>query len=136
MSFKECSNAGRQSILRNDMIKTLVLEDDDFWLVYFKKTVKSNRFEFFYAKNLETAIKMTSNDFQLILLDLYLPDSQGVETINKIKEIFPKIPVIVISSLDEGILTEMGIRDYLIKGEYTEESLVEAAELAICQKTN
>ncbi|HEX4071610.1 MAG TPA: diguanylate cyclase, partial [Planctomycetaceae bacterium] len=55
-----------------------------------------------------------------ILLDLFLPDSQGLETLDRLLQAAPHIPVLVLSNpIDEGLAGQAvirGARDYVIKG--------------------
>ncbi len=64
---------------------------------------------------------LKSDEVQLILLDLSLPDSQGIETFHKVAQAAPLIPLIVLSGLDDEALAlrtvEEGAQDYLVKGQ-------------------
>ena len=55
-----------------------------------------------------------------VLLDLNLPDSQGIETLTRVDSEFPEIPIIVLTGQeDEAMAVEAvkrGAQDYLIKG--------------------
>lgn len=60
------------------------------------------------------------NCFDVILLDLTLPDSYGVDTIVRMLEEFSGMPIIVLSGAEDETLAqqalEMGVDDYLVKG--------------------
>ena len=60
-----------------------------------------------------------SYDFDLILLDLMLPDAHGSEALERIRVVKPDIPVIVVSALgevdDKVNLLDLGANDYLVK---------------------
>jgi PAS domain S-box-containing protein len=62
-----------------------------------------------------------------VLLDLNLPDSRGVDTLSKVLEAAPTVPVVVISGLDDpqtvGRAMEAGARDYLVKARLDSETL-------------
>lgn len=62
-----------------------------------------------------------SSIFDLILLDLILPDSYGLETFTKIHQLAPKLPIVILSGLaDEEIALQAvraGAQDYLVKGD-------------------
>lgn len=56
----------------------------------------------------------------VILLDFSLPDSQGIDSIHQLNEVFPNLPVVVLTGLvDEELAVQIvheGAQDYLVKG--------------------
>ena len=73
-----------------------------------------------HAGNLEDGMKMLMNEnYNSILLDLNLPDSQGVNTLISILVKFPEHPIIVLTAYEEeelGVLSvQAGAQDYLNK---------------------
>ena len=74
-------------------------------------------------------------DFSLVLADLNLPDSVGLDTFQRIKAQAPQLPVIVLTGLkDENLgvkAVQLGAQDYLIKGEVDGQLLVRAIRYAI-----
>src|SRR5580698_4331020 len=56
----------------------------------------------------------------LVLLDLNLPDSRGSETVRRVREKVPNVPVVVLSGQDDESLAlkavHQGVQDYLGKG--------------------
>jgi phosphoserine phosphatase RsbU/P len=72
---------------------------------------------------------------ELILLDLSLPDSQGIDTFHKVYEAARLIPLIVLSGLDDEALAlrtvEEGAQDYLVKGQVDPHSLERAIRYAL-----
>lgn len=56
-----------------------------------------------------------------VLLDLSLPDSQGLDTLTRVHAEAPDIPIIVLTGLDDEILgveaVHQGAQDYLVKGQ-------------------
>jgi two-component system cell cycle response regulator len=71
---------------------------------------------------LEDALEMTrENNIDIILLDLMLPDSKGLDTFTKYHQSYPDIPVVVITALNDENLgiqaVQQGAQDYLIKGD-------------------
>ena len=63
--------------------------------------------------------RLKSGGISIILLDLFLPDSQGVETFDKLFQTAPRVPILVLSSLaDESAAEEAcqsGAKDYLLR---------------------
>jgi PAS domain S-box-containing protein len=73
-----------------------------------------------------------------VLLDLNLPDSQGIETLTRVDSEFPEIPIIVLTGQeDEAMAVEAvkrGAQDYLIKGVVDRNQLVRSIRYAIERK--
>ncbi len=72
------------------------------------------------ATDLKTAReKLDSNQFNLIILDLNLPDSEGIKTVIKIRNHKPHIPIIVLTGYNDELLAaqslDEGAQDYLPK---------------------
>ena len=78
--------------------------------------------------------------FSLIFLDFYLPDSSGMESFTVLAGENSKIPVIILSGLSDTQLSlkaiSLGAQDFLIKGDYTEQSLEKAVRYSIERKKN
>jgi PAS domain S-box-containing protein len=75
------------------------------------------------------AVEHLSNTlYDIVLLDLGLPDSSGMETVRGIRSINPRVPVVVLTGLDDeqmGILAiRNGATDYLVKGQSLDTLLV------------
>ncbi len=73
---------------------------------------------------------MREKHFDVVLLDLGLPDSFGIDTVKRMLEEFSDVPMIVVTgSEDEEIAreaVELGIRNYLVKGEATGAEIIAA----------
>lgn len=88
------------------------------------------------AKNLEMAIKnMDEHNFDVVLLDLSLPDSHGLDTVTKILERVATIPIVVLTgNRDESLALEalhQGAQDYLRKDDVSAGLLDHAVRYAI-----
>jgi PAS domain S-box-containing protein len=83
----------------------------------------------------ETLDLLRETAFDVILLDLGLPDSQGIETLYRIKDAVPNVPVVIMSGLSDGAVAleavRQGVQDYLVKGHIDEYSLSRAIHYAI-----
>ncbi|MDZ8085305.1 MAG: ATP-binding protein [Nostoc sp. DedQUE12b] len=73
--------------------------------------------------------------FDLVLLDLGLPDSIGLDTLKKFRAAIPDIPVVVLTGVDDEHLALQalaeGAQDYLVKDKITIQRLVRAIRYAI-----
>ncbi|BAY11321.1 ATP-binding response regulator [Calothrix sp. NIES-2098] len=75
------------------------------------------------------------HQFDVVLLDLYLPDSMGLDTVKEYRTAVPDIPVVVLTGLDDEDLalqamTE-GAQDYLVKDQITIQRLLRSIRHAI-----
>jgi signal transduction histidine kinase len=109
----------------NPPIKVLLIEDDaecaDALRVMLSQE-KSPSFEVECAKTLHTGLEhLSKGQSQVVLLDLGLPDSQGLDTLVKVQPEAKDIPIIVITGhADETLALEAlrkGAQEYLVKGE-------------------
>jgi len=76
--------------------------------------------------------------FDVVLADLGLPDSQGVEGVRQLQRVAPQVPVIVLSGLDDDAVVadaaQHGVQDYLIKGQVDSALLSRAISYALERK--
>jgi len=91
------------------------------------------------AERLSKGIEYIEQELiDIILLDLKLPDSEGLATFTKISEVAPSIPIIVLTGLDDETTAvsavKMGAQDYLVKDKVEEEILERAIRYAIERK--
>jgi len=120
-------------------IKVLLVEDDDFDVLAFKRAVKKG------GLNYDIRVSQTANEvlelvqkeyFTCVFLDYLLPGNDGLSVLKKIRAKGVKVPVVVVTSQgNEKIAVEMmknGALDYITKEEITTErisSLVHTANL-------
>ena len=121
-------------------IKVLVVEENqpDYapWFQVVSSGVNDGQFESERAGTLTIALGLLEKDpFDVILLDLALPDSVGVGTFSQICVRVPEVPIIVTSALENKkqafeVLRE-GAQDYLVKGDVNVKLLRRALYYAI-----
>jgi PAS domain S-box-containing protein len=92
-----------------------------------------------HAEDLRSGLQcLEERQFDLLLLDLSLPDSHGLETFTRAHECAPQLPIIVLSGLsDESVAISalhQGAQDYLVKGQVNAHLLVRAMRYAIERK--
>jgi PAS domain S-box-containing protein/putative nucleotidyltransferase with HDIG domain len=87
---------------------------------------------------LEGLGRLAANNIEVVLLDLGLPDSQGFDTFVKAYAQAPRMPILVLSGLDDEELAiktvQEGAQDYLVKGQINSDLLVRAIRYAIERK--
>lgn len=73
--------------------------------------------------------------FDVVLLDLSLPDSQGLDTIAQLQAAFPYLPIVVLTGLEDKTIARQavaqGAQDYLVKGQLSSELLLKTVSYAI-----
>jgi DNA-binding NtrC family response regulator len=125
--------------MSNNQIKVFLVEDNPGDAMLLEETLKASNgscFRLESAKRLSEGIeKINREKPDVILLDLSLPDSVGMDTLLKMLDGAPGIPIIVLTGLnDEDTALEFvqkGAQDYLVKGETSEDVLVRAIRYAI-----
>ncbi len=108
-----------------DAIRILFVEDDpgDAELFQFMlDRITSHRFEVQHVKRLEAALEQLGcSSYDAVLLDLSLPDSFGLESIQRIYDRHPEVPIVVLTGLEDASLglhaVHAGAQDYLAKSE-------------------
>ena len=93
------------------------------------------------VKSLAAAIETCETEsFDAVFLDLGLPDSRGLETIERFTAQEFDLPVVVLTGLQDDRASieaiQQGAQDYLIKGESTAETIIRAMRHAIERKEN
>jgi MinD-like ATPase involved in chromosome partitioning or flagellar assembly/CheY-like chemotaxis protein len=79
--------------------------------------------------------RLAAGPIDVVLLDLSLPDSQGLDTFARVHAHAPEVPIMVLTGLDDEELAVKAVRegaqDYLVKGELDGSLLVRAMRYAI-----
>ncbi len=101
-------------------MRILVVEDEDSIASFVVKGLTAEGHTVQRAASVSEGIALgTSYDFDLVLLDLILPDGRGIEVLKAIRVGRPDLPVIVVSALgeidDKVDLLDAGADDYLVK---------------------
>lgn len=119
--------------------KILLVEDNPGDAELIKTILHSDTnsgFSIHVEERLSSAVSFLSdNNVDIVLLDLGLPDSQGLGALIKIKQAFPHIPVIVITgNEDESVgvkAVQNGAQDYILKGLIPRHYLIQTIDYAI-----
>jgi len=120
-------------------LKVLMIEDsptDARLISEYIKLSKLVEIELIDADRVSTGLKKISNDnFDVLLLDLSLPDANRLEALEKITAFTKDLPIIVLTGLkDEEIAisaVKKGAQDYLVKGNFTKDSLIRSIIYAV-----
>ena len=123
-------------------IHVLLIEDnpDDVYLIQ-RLLLKSQSPSFYLniVPLLSAGLATLRNQsVDIVLLDLGLPDSHGLEGLHRIQDTVPKVPIIVLTGLQDENLgieaVQQGSQDYLVKGEVDSYLLTRAIQYAIQRK--
>jgi DNA-binding NarL/FixJ family response regulator len=115
-----------------DSVRVLLVEDNigdaDLVREYLSQAYQTG-FEVLSATCMAAALELLERErIDVILLDLGLPDSSGLETLSRILEVAPTGAIVVLTGLDDhraGLDTiRMGAQDYLPKGQLTPDLLI------------
>ena len=109
--------------MSGDLIKILLIENNPGDADLVKKAFsKSGRtFGVHHALCMADAVEsLHDREFDAVLLDLSLPDSEGLGGLERIRDVAPEIPVIVLTSVASDRVAvralDEGAQDYLVKG--------------------
>lgn len=108
------------------MNQILLVEDDRKYRDVLRIALDDAGYHVTDAENGKDALELAKNkDFDLILLDLLLPEMNGLEFYDKLRGIMKKdTPVIVITNIGDSTLYEKGVKDILIKSQVPLEKVV------------
>lgn len=95
-----------------------------------------NLFELKIVESLKDSLNiLNKSDFDVIVLDLGLPDSNGFETFIQVHDHSPQIPIIILTGLEDEEIgvraVKKGAQDYLIKGQINTKLLHRSIKYAI-----
>lgn len=104
-----------------EIIRILLVEDNPADADLVKEILSEGHFAITHVETLASLVQaLEKRTFDLVLLDLFLPDCQGLQAVHKTLGLAPAVPVVVMSGLnDEQIALDAvqdGAQDYLVKG--------------------
>lgn len=104
------------------MTKILIIDDEPQIRILLSRIISLEGYEVLQAENLKTALKlMSTQQPEVVLCDVFLPDGNGVEFLPQIKSMLPHTEVIMLTAngnIADGVRAiKNGAFDYLIKGD-------------------
>lgn len=120
------------------MIKIAIIEDDPTISQMYRMKFEADGFEVRLAANGHIGVKLVE-EFQpdIILLDLQMPELNGVEALQQIRkhDWGKTIPVIILTNLGEeeapNELRDLGVSNYIVKANLTPRQVVDQVKAAI-----
>lgn len=119
--------------------KVLLIEDDPDDALVLREMLaqeEDTRFDLECTDRLQAGLeRLAERGADVLLLDLSLPDSLGLETVHKVHAQASDVPIVVLTGLDDEALAinavREGAQDYLIKGKVDSNLLVRSIRYAI-----
>src|ERR1043166_9663018 len=126
----------------NEPIRMLLVEDNAVVVRMIRDMLEQTSDTVFFIESVsrlsDARQRLSTGGVNLVLLDLALPDSQGLDTFVQLFNQTPEVPIVVLTALeDETVaLTSLrdGAQDYLIKSEINPRTLVRSIHDAIERK--
>jgi diguanylate cyclase (GGDEF)-like protein len=123
-------------------LRLLLVEDDARYASFIGMTlmsVGSARFQYDHVTSIRGAVdRLSDTTYDLVLLDLGLPDADELSGLTTVVGVVPDVPVVILSSAEDEALAlravKAGAQDYLSKGSTTGEVLARSIRYAIERK--
>lgn len=120
--------------------KILVVDDEETVCHSVKKILSRKGYAVDSALNVESAIKkMSDTHFDLVITDLMMPKTNGMELLQIVRDHYPELEVIMITgyaSIESAVIaTKLGASNYLPKP-FTPDELTEVTEKALTNRKN
>ena len=120
-------------------IRVLLVEDSSSDAELLQLTLErtgAGRFEFTWVERLAEALsRLGQESFDVLLLDLSLPDSSGPDTFRRAHNAAPHLPIVVLTGASDESLglaaVQEGVQDYLVKGQTDGRQIARAIRYAI-----
>src|SRR6202165_3531679 len=124
-------------------VRVLLVEDDPVdarLLRAMFNEPSSRKMELTHVRRMSEAVNLlVASAFDIILLDLGLPDAKGLEAVRQLHAVAPRVPLVVLTgSEDESLATQAlqeGAQDYLLKGQIDTQGLLRDLRYAIERQT-
>lgn len=121
---------------KSDQQFTILHVEDDPDIVTLVGTLLKGKATIDVAHNLKTAHSKLANPYDLVILDLMLPDGSGASLLPKLASQIPPVPVVVFSALDRTEDLGNSVDASLVKSKTSNHDLVQAIELILQRHTN
>jgi DNA-binding response OmpR family regulator len=135
-----CIIKGASGRMNNgESINVLLVEDNPQHVRLVQAYLAASRdpsFHLLHAQSVAAALQvLRESAMDIVLLDLTLPDSTGLETYRAVRADVGRMPIVIMSGVDDEELAIQAVRegaqDYLRKGDLSREDLLHALRFAI-----
>ena len=112
-------------MMSSNSSKILLVEDSDTDALLLQESILSSGatdISISVVQSLKEAEEYLKNNHpDAVLLDLTLPDSSGLDTVRRVRQISPDLPIVVLTGIDDENMgveaLRTGVQDYLVKGQ-------------------
>jgi diguanylate cyclase len=123
-------------------LRILLVEDDPAYAELTRamlRTTSAASVTLDHTTSVHAAVdKLAEGSYDIVLLDLGLPDAQELEALNSVVSAAPDLPLVILTGMENEVMAlqavKDGAQDYLIKGQATPELLMRAMRYAIERK--
>ena len=124
-------------------LRLLLIEDDDVDVEFLQRVLRMSTSPLFEVVARGTLADSTealgSQDFDVVLMDLGLPDSAGLESLQRLRAYDAKVPIVVLTGLENEDVAleaiESGAQDYLSKINLSGLTLIRALKFSVARQT-
>lgn len=138
----QANNSECPTLVMDETLRILIVDDDEVDRMAVKRALQKGGLKVIFseAENSAAALEQlcfnsNRHDFDVILLDYYLPDSNGLSLIEQLNNLEVAVPLIVLTGQgDEEIAVEImkaGAADYLSKSRVSPQNLIQTISSAI-----
>ncbi len=128
--------------MQKSPIRVLVIEDSEDFTLFIRRILEKAEGHWISistADRLSAGLASVANeDPDIVLLDLTLPDSSGLDTFDRVNQAAPDVPIVVMSGVDDENISfdavQRGAQDYLVKSNISPNTLSRALRYAIERK--
>ncbi len=126
----------------SEILPILLVEDNPEHVALLRQLLATPELSHFHLETVGSLAEaldwLKTGSIELILLDLTLPDSDGLETFIRVFEAAPQTALVVLSGINDVALAletvQLGAQDYLVKGRVDNHLLLRAMQYAIERK--
>jgi len=127
--------------MEDQKIRMLLVEDSNLDALLLQEMLEGEKSSIRLERTNSLAAALSfigRNEIDIILLDLWLSDSEGIETFINVQDRYPDIPIVIMSSLEDIALAveavSYGAQDYLVKGNIDSSQLIRSIRYALERK--
>jgi DNA-binding response OmpR family regulator len=112
--------------MEKERIRVLLIEDNLVPTKHIEELLKATGDDCYALTTLEqfpdTREQLVQQQWDVLVLDLVLPNGKGIELVRRIKELAPDVPLLIVTTTEDEELALSGIRagaqDYLVRGQF------------------